>query len=280
MFDCCIINDELDILELRFDILFPFVEKFVVVESDKTHSGKSKELNFEKNKDRFKKFQSKIIYMVYKGHNVINSAQAWGNENFQRNYVLESLKICKPTDNLLFVSDVDEIPKPEKLIEAKCVACKSNMPVAFNMYNCMYYFNFAADSVFRGPYLYNPYNAESVHKSFGNSRYDPTTFRWHMCAVEFEKDFPIVNDAGWHFSTLGGIDAIRHKLESYAHIEFNTPEIRAEEHLLKCIAEGMPYNEDKYKFSSVKSRFTKREISFLPEYVQYNLDKYKNYILF
>jgi len=74
MFDCTMINDELDLLELRLNTLFPFVERFVIVESEKTHSGKPKELNFLKNKDRFEKFSSKIIYLQYHG----NAADAWG----------------------------------------------------------------------------------------------------------------------------------------------------------------------------------------------------------
>jgi beta-1,4-mannosyl-glycoprotein beta-1,4-N-acetylglucosaminyltransferase len=279
MFDCCLINDEIDLLEIRLNILYPFVEKFVIVESDKTHSGKPKELNFINHKGRFDRFQSKIIYLTYIGHTVSSTAEAWGNENSQRNYILEALKTCKPNDGLLFISDVDEIPKPEKLIEARCISCKTNMPVAFSMYNCMYYLNFVTNDFFRGPYLYNPDRAQEIHKMFGNVRYEPTAFRWHMCAIGYENDFQTVLESGWHFSTLGGIDAIKRKLASYAHMEFNTSDITDEEHLLKCIAEGIPYNEDKFKFSDVRQKFTKREVSFLPEYVQYNLKKYKKYIL-
>ena len=65
MFDCCFIHDEMDILELRLNTLNHVVEKFVVVESNKTHSGKPKELNFVLNKERFQSFLPKIIYIVH-----------------------------------------------------------------------------------------------------------------------------------------------------------------------------------------------------------------------
>jgi beta-1,4-mannosyl-glycoprotein beta-1,4-N-acetylglucosaminyltransferase len=276
MFDCCIINDELDLLEIRLNILYDFVEKFVIVESDKTHSGKPKELFFQKNKNRFEKFQSKIIHLVYIAHNVSNSAEAWGNENNQRDCILECLKTCKPSDGLMFISDVDEIPKPEKLIEAKSIALLTNMPVAFNMFYCMYYLNFVSNNFFRGPYLYNPDNAKKVHEKFNYTHYSPTHFRLHVCAPGYESDFPCVNEAGWHFSTLGNLDSIRHKLESFAHIEFS--EISSE-YLQKCISEGILYFEDKFKFSDKITILTKKDISFLPNYVQKNLDKYKKYIL-
>ena len=56
MFDCCQVFNEMDLLELRFNILDPYVEKFIVVESDRTHQGELKQLNFPSNKKRFSKF--------------------------------------------------------------------------------------------------------------------------------------------------------------------------------------------------------------------------------
>ena len=48
MFDCTLINDEIDIFEMRLNILYKYVDKFIVVESNRTHSGKIKEFNIEK----------------------------------------------------------------------------------------------------------------------------------------------------------------------------------------------------------------------------------------
>ena len=49
-------------MEIRFNILNKYVEKFVVVESRFSHSGKEKKLNFDINK--YEKFKDKIIYLV------------------------------------------------------------------------------------------------------------------------------------------------------------------------------------------------------------------------
>ena len=91
MHDCTMINDELDMLEIRLNILYPFIEKFVLVESNRTHSGKPKEINFLKHKDRFEKFMDKIIFLQYNGFELHPGSSAWGNENFQRNSILEAL---------------------------------------------------------------------------------------------------------------------------------------------------------------------------------------------
>jgi beta-1,4-mannosyl-glycoprotein beta-1,4-N-acetylglucosaminyltransferase len=273
------INDELDLLEIRLNILYPFIEKFVIVESDRTHSGKPKEMSFIKNKERFEKFWSKIIYLQYIGHDVSNGYEAWGNENSQRDTILKSLDMEKPADGLFFVSDVDEIPKPEKLFEARCIACKTGSPVAINMHSCIYFMNFVSETQCRGPFLYNPDNAKNIQDKFGFDKYSPTAFRWQVCESGHENDYPNVNEAGWHFSTLGGIESIRKKLDSYAHTEFNTSEVKSEEHLLKCISEGIPYFEKMFKFDDKNNRFTKKDLSFLPDYVQFNIEKYRKYIL-
>ena len=279
MFDCFMMNDELDLLELRLNMLYPFFEKFVIVESNLTHSGKPKEMHFTNNKLRFEKFLPKIICLQHLGHSVWSSGLAWGNESRQRDLVLEVLKTEKPKDGLLFVSDIDEIPKPEKLFEAQCIAWETNRPVVFNMAFCMYYMNLVSEIPFRGAYLYNPDYAKEIQSYFKYDRYGPSTFRWQVTSKGHENDYPNIYDAGWHFSTVGGVETIKRKLDSYAHLEFNTQEIASDEHLLKCMAEGVPYFEKLFKFNDQVLRFAKKDLSFLPDYVQFNKDKYQKYIL-
>ena len=49
-------------MELRFNILDPFIDKFIVSEARFSHSGKEKEINF--NKKNFPKFESKIVHLI------------------------------------------------------------------------------------------------------------------------------------------------------------------------------------------------------------------------
>jgi beta-1,4-mannosyl-glycoprotein beta-1,4-N-acetylglucosaminyltransferase len=58
--------NELDLLELRLNILDPYVDYFVISEATITFSGKAKPLYYLENKIRFKKFEDKII------HNIVN----------------------------------------------------------------------------------------------------------------------------------------------------------------------------------------------------------------
>ena len=62
IFDCTTFFEEHLMMDLRFNILNEYVEKFIVVESRFSHSGKEKKLNF--NLNNHKKFRDKIIYLV------------------------------------------------------------------------------------------------------------------------------------------------------------------------------------------------------------------------
>jgi beta-1,4-mannosyl-glycoprotein beta-1,4-N-acetylglucosaminyltransferase len=61
-FDCTTFYDENLMLEIRFQYLKDYVDKFVIVEAKYSHSGEKKKLNFNINK--FSEFKKKIIYLV------------------------------------------------------------------------------------------------------------------------------------------------------------------------------------------------------------------------
>ena len=61
IFDCFIFNHEIELLEMRMNILNDYVDKFVITEGDITFSGKPKESHFSNNRERFAKWEDKII---------------------------------------------------------------------------------------------------------------------------------------------------------------------------------------------------------------------------
>ena len=72
IYDCFTFYNELDLLEMRLEILSDSVDFFVLVEANKTHSGREKELFFQDNKERFAKFSEKIIHVVVEDMPVIS----------------------------------------------------------------------------------------------------------------------------------------------------------------------------------------------------------------
>ena len=78
IFDCFMFYDEEMLLDIRLNTLDKFIDKFIIVESMFTHSGKKRELIFDIKK--FQKFKDKIDYLVVeslpKGIEPINSYDA------------------------------------------------------------------------------------------------------------------------------------------------------------------------------------------------------------
>ena len=59
IYDCFNFFNELEILDIRLNTLYDVVDKFVLVESNKTFSGNEKEYIFENNTKHFKFFLDK-----------------------------------------------------------------------------------------------------------------------------------------------------------------------------------------------------------------------------
>ena len=62
IYDCFQYFNEDHIVDLRMNILDEYVDYFVISESNKTHQGKDKKINF--NINNFSKFKHKIIFVV------------------------------------------------------------------------------------------------------------------------------------------------------------------------------------------------------------------------
>ena len=115
-YDCIPYFNELDILNLRLHVLDSIVDKFIIEESTVTFSGEPKELCFEKNKEMFQEFLPKIEYIVVDNSPVDTTTHL--RDKFQKN-ALEKGLADAGEDDMIILSDVDEIPNPEVLKELK-----------------------------------------------------------------------------------------------------------------------------------------------------------------
>ena len=139
IFDCTTYFEEDLMMDLRFNILNDFVDKFVVSEAIFTHSGNTKKIRFDPN--NFKKFKDKIIHIVVdqdpvkqnlrnvtdQGTKRLNSIK---RIEFQRNEILRGLSNASDEDYIIY-SDNDEIPNLENINflqnKSKIILFKQNM---------------------------------------------------------------------------------------------------------------------------------------------------------
>ena len=110
IFDCITFFDNNLMFEIRYNILFKHVHKFIVCESAYDHSGKKKKKNFIW-KSYYKKDKIKHLFMkdAFPKKN-----SRWENQALQREYLLDNLNFVSPEDYIFF-SDPDEIMKPENI---------------------------------------------------------------------------------------------------------------------------------------------------------------------
>ena len=110
IYDCFSYWDEDLLLELRLNILNEYVDYFVIVEGNKTWQNNYKKLRF--NINNFQKFENKIIYIPVE--DLPDGDNPYLRENFQRNAISRGFEKVE-ADDLVIISDLDEIPNPEKI---------------------------------------------------------------------------------------------------------------------------------------------------------------------
>ena len=90
-------------------------------------------------------------------------------------------------------------------------------------------------------------------------KYEPQIFR------DLRKRISRFTDAGWSFSSFGGIKRIREKIESFCHEEYNKQKYKNENHLQKCIETGSDIFDRKVKKKKIDKNFFPQDLLKLME---------------
>ena len=267
IFDCFMFNNEEKLLEIRLNVLNKFVDHFVIIESEETHSGNRKNTTFEINK--YPEFKEKIIYK--KINNFPIGLSSWQKENYQRNYIVNCLNQAN-SDDIVMISDLDEIPNLENVN----LNNYNEKIIVFNQRLFFYKMNFGANAAnwhgtraCQKKFLKSPQWLRNLktHKKYKLYRLDKLLF-----SKNYERSFKIINNGGWHFTWLGNLDFIKNKLRSFAHTELNNPIIVNDNYIKECIDNLKPI-EIKQKIQINKLSINKIN---LPAYVVENIDKYRS----
>lgn len=210
------VNTELDWLEIRLATLYPAVDFFVIVEGSKTFTGLTKDLTVKKNWARFEKFHEKMIYHEITYDNY-EPSDAWGAEAFTRNAMfqqaIENLTGAQKPEakDVLVVTDVDEIPRPETLETLR----HCSFPRRVTLWSRFYYYSFQflhIGAEWSGPKatFYDGANTILPHDLRANRG-------------QALDDTGSIANASWHCSScFSTIDEFRVKIKSYSHTEHNT----------------------------------------------------------
>lgn len=279
VYDCFMINDETDLLEIRLNILYEYVDFFVINEATTTQMGKERELLYPKIKNRLMKFQNKIIFNITEDRN-INFNNQWEREKYQKNNTINGLKNANDSDIVLF-SDVDEIPNPEK-IKLICDNFENDKIYHFAQRMFNFYLNYENVENFLLAYC-NDYDWANPKRWLGTK----------MCTYKIAKEKTMdglrsperlkepgirIEDGGWHFSYCGGDnsnirDRVKHKLSSFSHSEYNKWKYYNYFHIIKSVKEGKDLLGRNAIFKKVEIDDT------FPKWLLLNYKNYKGLIL-
>lgn len=247
VYDCFTFFNELDLLEIRLNVLKDVVDKFVLVEAGETHTGKPKPFYFEENKSRFAEFADRIIHVKIEKFPAV-CGTSWARENWQRNRIDEGLKVCAKDDDLILISDVDEIPNPE--LVAKDVPASG-----VTIYNQRYYAFYLNYDDVRQQYWYGTRRVryrDFLHAYDGvkvlENEILPSIVNEGTTASKIRcRHLPrsrggekVMQHGGWHFTCLGGAKAVVRKMQSVVpHHDFNPDDQSlTEERVAKLILKG------------------------------------------
>ena len=290
IFDCFMYCDEKMLLDIRLNTLDPYVDKFVIVESNFYHNGKDKNFMFDIND--YQNYKEKIIYIKVSdrpleiknyNHNDIESVDIFNSlllDNFQRNKILLGLANANQED-IIIISDIDEIPNLAnvdfKLISKKFIFFKQDFfYYKFNLkHPNLRWFGSKATKLKN---LKTPQFLRNLKNK---------VYPWWRLDILFSKkksfNIKIIEDGGWHFTNIKTANDIYKKMNYFAHhTEFEVSGITAKD-INQFIKEEIIYYDHKLDQSN-QSKWNARislertNINKLPDYIQKNYNKFKFWI--
>ncbi|MDC1176899.1 hypothetical protein OAT25_01560 [Candidatus Pelagibacter sp.] len=267
IYDCFSYWDEDLILDLRLNILNNYIDYFVIVEGNKTWQNNSKKLRFDIKK--FSKFRDKIIYIPVE--DMPSGDDPYLRENFQRNAIIRGLKNSED-DDLIIISDIDEIPNPDKIKKFDVLKRYG----AFKQLHFYYKLNLQSKK--------NPFwlGSRICIKKYLKSpqwlrelKFKKRPF-WRLDKFFLNN---IINDGGWHFCNLKSPDKLLYKYKNLC--ETNDPY-----HFKEKIDEKFLNINEIEKRIKNKEDIIGRDDSFVkvpidikfPKYILDNLSTYKEWL--
>ena len=244
VYDLLLLSQELEWLQIRLHTLAPYVDYFVVVEATKTYTALPKPMILKENWENFTAFHPKLLHYVVE--DTVDSTWTWDHEDFIRNALLYNTfphmrgGEQQPNDgDVLVVSDIDEIPKPETMVLLR----HCDIPARLTLRSQFYYYSFQwlhrgeqwahpQSTIYRG--LQNticPVDLRNGDEGPGWLYLRPLRRWWEKADLW---------NATWHCSScFRSIKEIRTKMGSFSHTPWNTEENRDPKTIVERVRKGL-----------------------------------------
>ena len=275
-------------MDLRFNVLDKYVDEFIVCEAAFSHSGKEKNINFDKK--NFPKFEKKINHIIIENepddiinNKNLNSAEQRLNSiariREQRNHISNFLGKYNPNDYIIY-SDNDEIPNLENIDFEK----NDKEIVIFKQKIFYYKFNLILPKIdWFGSKACKIKNLKSIDslRNSKNKKYPFYRIDAFFSDIKHQ-NLKIIDEGGWHFSNLKNFEDLQKKyLNDENHSEYESLGLSIDRVKYNIENRSIDYDHKAKKNSPEKFTETKLQevdLKLLPNYIQSNVVKYKDWI--
>lgn len=264
IYDCFTFYNEFDLLEIRLQELYNEVDWFVIVEADRTFQNQPKPLYLTDNFARFEKWSSKIRLVTVTDMPTGNDA--WAREEHQRNAILGGIGDAD-ADDMIVISDVDEIPRPETIQYIKSQIDNFDI-YAFYMPLFNFKFNYMMVSHDKHACW-----GQAIRRSYLDEL-TPEFVRRNRFYCHGWPNAKLIPHAGWHFSWLGNNEMVKNKVQSFSHAESNLPELIDQIDVNESLKNGTTWNRN------APERMSPVVLNdYFPKTITANTEKYLHWIL-
>lgn len=230
--DCFPYFNEKELLELRINLLKDYVDEFLIIDANYTHSGNKKEFTCKKTIESLGLINKKIkIIEADLSDEAIGFASEYdryfspgvetpSRERIQRDYITNFLQEYQD-DTVFILSDCDEIINPKNIeflaniaVNLETNICKIPLVYLQSRADCRVYSIHT-----KQPYFWDCSMFMATKQQL--LKHPPTHIRANYY-INYDIVYACENlkrleDLGWHFSWMGDIDRVKTKAVSYCH---------------------------------------------------------------
>ena len=289
LIDCTTYFEEDLVMDVRFNILNNYVDKFIVCEATYTHSGKKKDINFDLK--MFPKFKDKIIHIIVdKQPNGLIDCEETDTNSLRINSIkrIEHQRNMCISDNLsihdndyVMYSDNDEIPNISNINFNDF----GNRIIIFKQKLFYYKFNLILDRL-------DWYGTKCCRKKKLKNiswlrNVKPNKYKFFRLDTLFSNrkyiNIKFVKNGGWHFSNLKTPEQLLRKYQNdEMHAEFksrNSNIQKIEETIRNKIVNYDHLADQKDDRQKKEFLLKKAEEKILPKFIMNNKEIYSDWFV-
>ena len=218
--DCFSFFNEIKMLLLRLEYHYDYVDRFIVVEANRTHVGNPKPYYLDQYWDAI---PSRYLKKVLRVRTELpeddgSTKKIWSREYGQRSVMIKALAdhVKPQPHDLVFISDLDEIFHRDLLATLSRTAVARPLKIE---------------------QLLLMYNPDTYQEPWTHAFVAPAGIltEENVNPIRLDKKLEVLPKGGWHFSYHMSPELILHKIKNFAHPEFNRPEYTNLEYIVSCI---------------------------------------------